>query len=233
MKYLIAIPCMDMVHTPFLRALLSLERAQGSVQYAISCSSLIYTARNKLLEDAVKNGADRILWFDSDMDFPPDTMLRLAADMDEGKEFVSGLYFKRRAPIQPVIYENVGYYHNTMSDGSESVTPVAITMDDYPRDSMFEIEAAGFGCVMHSVDLARRIMEKYGAPFSPILGFGEDLSFCKRAKDVGATLWCDSRIKLGHIGIGTITEETYINGGYANGNSGRDSGGEDGAEDKD
>ena len=232
MKYLIAIPCMDMVHTPFLRALLSLERAQGSVQYAISCSSLIYTARNKLLEDAVKNGADRILWFDSDMDFPPDTMLRLAADMDEGKEFVSGLYFKRRAPIQPVIYENVGYYHNTMSDGSESVTPVAITMDDYPRDSMFEIEAAGFGCVMHSVDLARRIMEKFGAPFSPILGFGEDLSFCKRAKDVGATLWCDSRIKLGHIGMGTITEETYINGGYHGNLSGNNSG-QNGGESKD
>lgn len=214
MKYLIAIPCMDQVYTTFMRALLQLERAQGSVQYAISCSSLIYTARNKLIEQAVAGDYDRVLWFDSDMDFPADTMLRLAADMDEGKDFVSGLYFKRRAPVEPVIYSGVGYYHDTMSDGSEQVTPVALTMHDYPRDSMFEIEGAGFGCVMHSVDLAKRIMAKHGAPFSPILGFGEDLSFCKRAKDIGATLWCDSRIKLGHIGCGTITEETYINGGY-------------------
>ena len=233
MKYLIAIPCMDMVHTTFLRALLSLERAPGSVQYAISCSSLIYTARNKLLQQAVEQGFDRVLWFDSDMDFDRDTMLRLAADLDAGYEFVSGLYFKRRAPIEPVIYESVGYYHDKMSDGSEQVTPVAIPRYDYPRDSMFEIEAAGFGCVMHTVDLAKRIIEKHGAPFSPILGFGEDLSFCKRAKDVGAALWCDSRIKLGHIGLGTITEDTYINGGYANGNSGRDSGGEESAESKD
>ena len=231
MKYLIAIPCMDTVPTTFLRAMLALQRAPGSVQYAISCSSLIYTARNKLLEQAVEGDYDRILWFDSDMDMPPDTMLRLVADMDEGKELVSGLYFKRRAPIEPVIYENVGYYHDTMSDGSQQVTPVAITMADYPRDSMFEIEACGFGCVMHTVDLAKRIMEKFGAPFSPILGFGEDLSFCKRAKEVGATLWCDSRIKLGHIAMGTITEETYINGGYY-GNITGNSGGEAGAEDK-
>lgn len=230
MKYLIAIPCMDMVHTTFMRALLSLERAPGSVQYAISCSSLIYTARNKLLEQAVNGGYDRILWFDSDMDFPPDTMLRLAAELDSGKEFVSGLYFKRRAPVEPVIYSGVGYYHDKLSDGREQVSPVAITMHDYPRDSVFEVEGAGFGCVMHTIDLARRIMEKHGAPFSPILGFGEDLSFCKRAKDVGGKLWCDSRIKLGHIGLGTITEDTYINGGY-HGNITGNSGGEDGETD--
>ena len=215
MKYLIAIPCMDQVYTPFLRAMMQLERAKGSVQYAISQSSLIYTARNKLLEQAVAGDYDRVLWFDSDMDFPADTMLRLAADMDEGKEFVSGLYFQRRAPVEPVIYSGVGYYHDTMSDGSEQVTPVAITMHDYPRDSVFEIEGAGFGCVMHSVDLAKRIMAKHGAPFSPAeLRTWAYHTYRKRAKDVGAMLWCDSRIKLGHIGCGTITEETYINGGY-------------------
>ena len=99
-----------------------------------------------------------------------------------------------------------------MSDGTEQVTPVAITMHDYPRDSMFEIEGAGFGCVMHSVDLAKRIMAKHGAPFSPILGFGEDLSFCKRAKDVGATLWCDSRVKLvgrEYVGLGVVGDHCF------------------------
>ena len=35
MRTLIAIPCMDMVHTIFMRALLNLNKS-GEVQYAIS-----------------------------------------------------------------------------------------------------------------------------------------------------------------------------------------------------
>ena len=43
-----------------------------------------------------------------------------------------------------------------------------------------------------------------------MLGFGEDLSFCGRASEVGAELWCDSTIKMGHVGLGTITEDIYL-----------------------
>ena len=63
---------------------------------------------------------------------------------------------------------------------------------------------------MVSVDLIKRVQDKYGLPFSPILGFGEDLSFCKRAEDLGATLWCDSRLKMGHIGMASVTESVYL-----------------------
>lgn len=206
MKTLIAIPCMDMVHTNFMKSLVQLKRV-GDVRFSISCSSLVYDARNTLARQAVAEGFDRMLWFDSDMDFNPELMELLSSDMDDGKDFVSGLYFKRKAPIKPVLYKEVGYYHN---DTDESVTPVAIPFEDYPQDSVFEIAGAGFGGCMVSVDLVKRVTEKHGLPFSPILGFGEDLSFCVRARDIGATLWCDSRVKMGHVGYGVITEETYI-----------------------
>ena len=212
MKTLIAIPCMDMVHTDFMRSLLMMDKI-GMCQFGISQSSLIYDARNTLAKQAIENKCDRILWLDSDMVFSPDYMKMLSEDMDEGKEFVAGIYFKRKHPVQPVIYKEVGYYHN---EELQTVTPVAIPYEDYPRDSLFKVKGAGFGGVMVSVDLVRRVTEKYGLPFSPIMGFGEDLSFCKRAEEVGAELWCDSRAKMGHIGNGVIGEDLYLrlkNGG--------------------
>ena len=103
MKTLIAIPCMDMIHTQFAASLLCMEKV-GEIEIAFSRSSLIYDSRDKLAEKAIHEEFDRVLWLDSDMVFPPDTMKRMSARMDEGYEFISGLYFSRKIPIRPIIY---------------------------------------------------------------------------------------------------------------------------------
>ena len=204
MRTLIAIPTMDMVHTVFFKSMIGMSRV-GETGFGITSSSLVYDARNGLARRAIDEGFDRVLWFDSDMDFNSDVMKRLSADLDEGYEMVCGLYFKRKAPIQPCIYKECGYFHK-----EKEVTPVALSYDDYPRDQIFEIAACGFGGVMMTVDLLKKVVAEFGQPFSPILGFGEDLSFCKRVTHVGSKMYCDSRVKLGHAGLGTITEETYL-----------------------
>ena len=61
-----------------------------------------------------------------------------------------------------------------------------------------------------TTDLIKRVGDMFGLPFSPILGFGEDMSFCYRVSMLGMKMWCDSSIKLGHIGFTEITEDTYI-----------------------
>lgn len=215
MKTLICIPCMDMVHTEFMKSLLGMRRV-GDTKITITCSSLIYDARNQMAKRAVKEGFDRILWLDSDMSFEPDFMERLSARLDEGLEYVSGLYFTRKAPVRPVLYKECGYFEK---DGE--VSPLAIWYDDYPRDTLFQVEATGFGGVMMTTDLVKRVGEKFGLPFAPMLGFGEDLSFCGRVSQIGGTMWVDSTVKMGHVGLGTITEDVYIsqNGGKDAGSS--------------
>ena len=54
--------------------------------------------------------------------------------------------------------------------------------------------------------LLKEVKDKYGLPFSPILGFGEDISFCMRLKELGKKMYCDPRAKLGHIGYKVYTE---------------------------
>lgn len=203
MRTLIAVPCLDTVHTLFMASLLALRRGEpGDAEIALSSSSLVYEARNMLAEKAVNGRFDRVLWLDSDMSFEPDLMERFAADLDEGREFVSCLYFTRKNPVKPVVYSEC----DISKTGRITLTPYS----DYPRDSIFRIRACGFGAVMHSVDLLRKIGDKYGRPFSPEIGFGEDLSFCRRAEGVGAELYCDSRIRPGHIGLSIINESTWL-----------------------
>lgn len=206
MKTMIALPCMDTVHTVFLRSLLGLDRP-GETVFGITASSLVYDARNTLAKQAIQENCDRILWIDSDMEFSPDAMNRLAADMDEGRDFVTGLFFTRKAPVRPCIYEACGY-----AQQDEQIAPVALNYNDYPRDSLFEIKAAGLAFTMVSTKAVKAVMDKFGLPFSPMPGFGEDLSFCGRLQQLGIPMFCDSRVKIGHVGTGVINEDIYLAG---------------------
>ena len=78
MKTVIAVPCMDMVPVEFCESLATLRKV-GECQVAFHKGSLIYTARNSLLDTAVKAEADWMLWLDSDMVFNPDLLERLFA----------------------------------------------------------------------------------------------------------------------------------------------------------
>lgn len=208
MKIFVAIPCMESVNTLFFQSVLSLQFGEiGPPKYGISRSSLIYDARNALAQTAIQSGADRILWLDSDMTFEPDILLRLSADMDQGRNFVTALYFKRKNPIGPVIYKETGY-----TEDGDRATPFATEYADYPKDSIFEIAGAGFGACMISTKLVEAVYKEYGAPFAPVPGFGEDLSFCRKCEEMNIKMYCDSRIKAGHVANTIITEESYLNG---------------------
>lgn len=203
-RTLIAIPCFDMVHTDFMKAFVGLER-DDNTSYTIIKNTLIYNARNMVAENAIRYGFDRVLWLDSDVVFPKDTLKRLSEDMDNGRDFVSGLYFMRTENTKPVLFSEVGY---EVKDNEASVKSVHYL--DYPKDTLFECAATGFGCVMTSANLLKKLTEKYGAPFTPMMGLSEDVAFCWRARQNGFKLYCDSRVKCGHIGQAVITEKSYL-----------------------
>ena len=198
MKTLIAIPCMDTIEADFVESLLNL-RPVGEVEIKLLKASLVYDARNQIVQYAIsKGGYDFILWLDSDMTFEPDLMEKLMADIEgaedgEKKMAVTGLCFGRRPPFKPCIYKKLDVQTN-----GQMVLPVCENWFDYPRDSVFEIEACGFACLMMRMDMLEA-MGIYGVPFFPVGGLGEDLTFCWRAKKLDMKFHCDSRLKIGHI----------------------------------
>ena len=196
MKTMIAVPCMDVMASEFTFALLNMDTV-GDVVYEKEIGSLIYNARNNLLKKAMDEGYDRILWFDSDVIMPPETMRLLSEDLDNGCGIVSGIYKKRKPPFTPTIFSEC----EIMQIAPDQLLPLHTPYTDYPKDSIFEIAACGFGCVMMDMAAVKQITDKYGKmPFMPVGGFGEDLSFCMRAKKADVKIYCDSRFECGHLG---------------------------------
>ena len=204
-KTLIAVPCHDMVHAEFTRALMNLDKPAGT-GFEMITNTLIYTSRNLIAQEAVKSGFDRVLWIDSDMIFPSDTLIRLSADLDEGRDIVSALCFTRRENSVPCIQSDLTW--EVKPDGW--VNTNAYIYLDYPREQVFEVAGCGFGCVMTSAALLKKMLDKYGAPFYPLMGMGEDTTFCFRARQDGVKIYCDSRIKIGHIGSKVFDETNYL-----------------------
>ena len=210
-RILIAIPSMDYVAAGFAQSLASLNYPDNSQRaIALICGSLIYDARNKLAAQAVKDEFDYVMWFDSDMIFESDTVIRLFKTMEREKaDIVSGLYFRRSTPYSPVAFDSFGYGE----DGEALFT-------DYSGEltGVHEVAAVGFGCVLMKADVIFDVFAKYKDCFSPIGKVGEDMAFCWRARQLGYKILLDTDIKCGHFGHVTVTEQLYkaLRGGSQN-----------------
>lgn len=204
MKTLIAVPCGDQLEANFVECLLNL-RPVGETEIKLLKGTLVYDARSQLMEYALRTGGyDYILWLDSDMTFGPDLLERLMEDI-EGKQLVTGLCFGRRPPFKPCIYKDIRVEQEGLG-----YMPYTDNYFDYPRDQLFQVEGCGFACVLMTMDMAEA-MSVYGVPFFPIAGLGEDLAFCWRAKKLDYKLYCDSRLKIGHIMRLSVDENFHDN----------------------
>lgn len=200
MKTLIAVPCMDQVAAPFAHSLACLQRV-GEVMVSFQMGSLIYDARNNFSKMAISQNVDYVLWLDSDMIFPEDLMDRMIKHMESGKDIVTGLYFRRRAPFTPVLFKELEITEDTghWSD-----------FDDYPIDGEpFEVAGCGFGCCMVKKTVLVDVALNYQTWFTPFKNFGEDLAFGIRARELGYKIWCDPKIKCGHVGQLIVNEDVW------------------------
>lgn len=166
------------------------DMAEGSVRDPAADRDHEEDLREREKRDAggVLRGLGRRL--DSDMVFAPDILERLFADYSAGKgDIISGLYFRRVAPFKPVLFSAV----ESTAEGPFTAEPESIP------DDVFEIAGCGFGCVLMPTGVLMDVIGKYGNPFDPINGMGEDLSFCWRARQCGYKIVCDPAISLGHV----------------------------------
>ena len=198
-KILIAVPCMDSVAAQFAQALAMLEK-EGHCLVSFVIGSLIYNSRNDLAKQALKLECDYILWLDSDMVFPPETLKYLLKEMDEtGADLISGLYFRRCAPFSPVAFDAL-----EIKDGKAS-------WSDYTGEltGLHEVAGVGFGCVLQKTGMLLDMAATYGDFFGPIAKVGEDLAFCWRARQLGYKIMLDCNLKLGHVGHTVFTQQYF------------------------
>lgn len=102
-------------------------------------------ARNKSVEKAVSEDFEWLLFIDHDVILPPDAFVRLNDYMRSGKEpVVSGLYFTKSSPPEPLIYRGRGnsFYK------------------DWKFGDKVRVDGVPMGCTLIKVSLLKEMYKK-------------------------------------------------------------------------
>lgn len=185
MSVTIAIPSRDFIHTNFAMSLISLV-LQSRIPIFISNirSSVLPVSRSMLVERAQENKSDYILFLDSDMVFPPDTLMRLIA---HNKDIVCATYCRREGTTEPMgcTAEWEGIKADAIGVGEAGRVPMGVMLI---RTSVF--------------DKMDKPYFRWGINEGRSEIVGEDVEFCDRARALGYKIWVDMELsrQVGHCG---------------------------------
>jgi hypothetical protein len=197
MKILLAIPLWRSgVYSETMESLFNLDRGGHEVEMFISEGFLTFEARNNAVNKAKQVMADYIFWVDSDMVIPKDALVKLMKLMDT-YEVASGVYYKRRPPCIPLIYEKG-------KNGIFINIPIV-------KEGIQEVGGVGFGCVLTKMSAFDGMEEPFS--FRKVEGIwqSEDLIFCEKLTEAGKKIAVDTSIQCGHLTVAEITNKHWHN----------------------
>ena len=182
---LVAVPCLDMVCADFAFSLARLTgRGTPTMTVLDVRSSDVAWSRNEAVRQALDGEYSHLMFLDSDMHFPADTLTRL---LGHGKPIVGATYVRRCEP-----YSLLGAFEKPAETG------------------LVEALELPAGCLLINVAVLRKISWpwfkwEYGDEVGARLG--EDLYFCRKAREAGLRVYCDMDLSkaLGHVGVRRYT----------------------------
>lgn len=146
--------------------------------------------RNKIVEEAIKQGTTHLMFIDADMVFPDDGVMQL---FKQDKDIIGANYNVRLDPTSP---DFSGPTVKMLVDGK----PVSMVNKDFPTE-LFECYALGTGFMMIKTEVFKKLKYPYFEAIIDRKGHHtEDVEFCRRANEAGFKIYCDPTIKMGHIG---------------------------------
>jgi hypothetical protein len=168
------------------------KNRQGSLAFYTVSSTLIFDARERLAQAALKDGADAILWIDSDMRFPKDLVEIM---LSRNVPILGVNAVTRQKPAHPtaknfvMVEEGVGQW---------------MKIDSRGKTGLEKVTAVGCGVQM----TRREVFEKTPPSwfeFMKVKGgqwVGEDVYFCIKAHDAGYDTYVDHDLTahIGHVG---------------------------------
>jgi glycosyltransferase involved in cell wall biosynthesis len=177
-----------MLHARFWLCSVALHPAGTELRWFNWRECYIDASRERLVENALEWGADKIMFLDSDMTFPPCTLARL---LEWNKDITGCTYVKRVPPHAIVCKED--------------------TVDAVPcsPDGLIEMKAMPTGCLLIDAGVFGKLKKPwFYLSYKDGRRDGEDYNFCRDAREAGFKVWCDAVLSLevGHLG----TEERKI-----------------------
>lgn len=167
-----------------------------TLEFGTTCvvGTYIESARQDLLETAIKENVSHLLWVDADMRFPKDGLLRLMA---HNKEIVGTNYSKRGIPPEYTAIKKIGMPSTKLETVHDST-------------GLEKVEALGFGFVLFDLRLMREKIAAWPKPWFANVWredvqklVGEDVYFCERAREDGVKIFVDHDLskEITHLGV--------------------------------
>lgn len=185
-------PTKDTVYSHFSYSLSNLVKI--STQMGIEThlffdsSTILINQRESLANSAIEIDSEWCLWLDSDMMFPPTTLLRL---LSHDKDIVACNYMKRSAPFKSVAFMDTTDW--------DSWIPIQHS------DELVTVEAVGMGCVLMKTKIFRELKKPFFEyTYQPQTKdwIGEDFTLFKKLNNLGYDVKIDMNLsnEIYHIG---------------------------------
>jgi GT2 family glycosyltransferase len=194
MSGILAIPHTGFLPIEMVQSLMNLKGTEVDIKFLRA--SLLYLAREEIIETCIADNYEYVLFVDSDMTFPDNLLMKL---LSHNLPVVSAMCFKRTEPYSPCFFKTC--------DISNSILQAEVYSFDEIPTKLFEVEAVGMAATL----IHREVLEKVKKPcFHPYEYCGEDVSFCDRVRKAGFKIYIDPSIIMGHIGNNTSTLFSYL-----------------------
>lgn len=153
-----------------------------------------------------------LLLVNDDNILPSDALYRL---LDHDVDVVSGLYFGRHMPFEPILFDDWTWEHNPSNSMIEPALQrwwhrhLMVTGEQ----GLVRAAAVGDGCLL----IRRRVIEgltdpwwEYGETFTDVCD--HDVVFCRKVTEAGFGLYCDLDLLIGHMTPVTVMPNRRIDG---------------------
>jgi hypothetical protein len=212
MKIVIGIPSPDQLHPDFslsnLPQIIAYSKSHISdLELSIMHKTGVMTSsnRNYILNEAIQERMDGILWLDADQIYPIDILYQF---LRSKKQVIGAVYFKRAEP-----YDVVAYVKGT--NPTKPYLPVDIARYN---NEVIEVDGLGFGGMYVSMDVYKALGDskwmKYGTNFGIPKEMtnqeSHDLVFCQSVKEAGIPIYLHTGVKCGHIADKLVTMDDYM-----------------------
>lgn len=167
----IATPTRDTVTAGYVGDLVRLCRRHPDARFTAALGIYIANLREQCVKIALHAGASHVLFIDSDMRFPEETVDRLLAAK---KDIVAANYVQRTMPEWWV----------ARRDG-QSVSSLGKT-------GLEAVDSVGCGVMLIKLSVLDALPRPwFSTPYNGQEHVGEDVYFCQRASTAGFSVWID------------------------------------------
>lgn len=193
------------------------EREQLIIKHGgwvgLETSPRIAIARNLIVRKFLASKATWLLMLDADMGFTEDLPYRLLETALEHQfAMVGGLCFAggHSVAMYPTLYV-------LSPDPAKRAKLEVSRLEEYPRDAVVSVDATGAACTLIHRDVLEAMEVQWGETPHPWYAegthlnaeYGEDITFCLRARQLGFMIAVDTSVKLSHWKRYGLTEELY------------------------